>query len=415
LAKSTLRHGAWILEPGPARQAPRAILTPLAILGLACLCVAAIEALGFLGLWLYNRLASAPIPDPKRFLAEQSAMLRQLRDPAARREALHPVLGWIYRPEFSNETDRITTQGLRSTRLYAATPAPGVHRIALFGDSYAYANEVSNEDAWPARLEAGWRAEVLNYGVGGYGVDQALLRFRQEGMALAPATVLLGFTTIMTPRTVSRYRRFQNARDGAWFKPRFVMDAGALRMLPPPVANVADVDRLLATPAAVTAAGADDDYYVPGVFESTLYRWSRAYRILYYVGTWAARQRQSRHRIFNGDQLNSESTAFQILLRLFDEFDADVRAAGADFVVLMLGSRDDVELFRREGYATYEPLRNALAARNLRVLEVTSALAASQRPVEDLVLRYGHYSPVGNEIVAQAVAQELGLAPGAIN
>ena len=383
------------------------------VLALACLCIAAAELLGVLGLWLHNRIASAPIPDPKRFLAEQTAMLRQLRDPTARREAVHPVLGWIYRPEFSNETDRITAQGVRSSREYAAIPTPGVRRIAVFGDSYAYANEVTNDDAWPAKLETGWRAEVLNYGVGGYGVDQALLRFRQEGMALRPATVMLGFTSMMAPRTVSRYRRFQNARDGAWFKPRFVLEGDALRLLPPPVANVADVDRLLTTPAAVAAAGVDDDYYVRGVFESRLYRWSRVYRMLYYASIQAARRRQPYYRIFEGDLLNRESTAFRILLRLFDAFDAEVRAVGAEFVVVMLGSRDDVEWFRRNGYATYEPLRRALTARNVRVLEATAALAASQRPVEELFLRFGHYSPVGNAIVAEGLAQGLKLAPNA--
>ena len=63
--------------------------------------------------------------------------------------------------------DVINGQGLRSTREYAPKAPPGILRVAVFGDSFVYGNEVSAADVWTTRLE-GDRSEreVLNYGGG---------------------------------------------------------------------------------------------------------------------------------------------------------------------------------------------------------------------------------------------------------
>ena len=91
----------------------------------------------------------------------------------------------------------------------APSPRRGLCVSLLFGDSFVYGNEVSDDDAWCAVLEASSDAlEVLNYGVGGYGLDQAFLRFQREGMALHPDVVLIGFTPDDLGRVVNVYRRF---------------------------------------------------------------------------------------------------------------------------------------------------------------------------------------------------------------
>ena len=84
---------------------------------------------------------------------------------------------------------RYNTQGIRSP-VPAFTPraAEGVLRIALFGDSFTHGDDVPVEHSFGQVLEqqlitAGIPAEVLNFGVGGYGIDQAMLRFKEHGAA----------------------------------------------------------------------------------------------------------------------------------------------------------------------------------------------------------------------------------------
>ncbi len=49
--------------------------------------------------------------------------------------------------------------------------------LAVYGDSFAFAEEVSDANAWPDKLSGILGCKVLNYGVGAYGTDQALMRF----------------------------------------------------------------------------------------------------------------------------------------------------------------------------------------------------------------------------------------------
>ena len=49
---------------------------------------------------------------------------------------------------------------------------------AVYGDSYAYDTEVNDKQAWPNQLAEIMSCGVLNFGIPGYGIDQAYLRFK---------------------------------------------------------------------------------------------------------------------------------------------------------------------------------------------------------------------------------------------
>ena len=102
-----------------------------------------------------------------------------------------PDLGWTHRP------GAISNHGFYSTNLagirtsspditFSKTPPAGVLRIALFGDSFTYGSNVPYENTWGYYLEnnlkqCGLNTEVLNFGVGAYGMDQAYLRWVKLG------------------------------------------------------------------------------------------------------------------------------------------------------------------------------------------------------------------------------------------
>jgi len=84
-----------------------------------------------------------------------------------------------------------STEGLRSprTNISFAARRPR-HRVALVGDSFTFGMEVPYEDTWGAQLERALAGDVqvLNFGVDGYGVDQAYLRYRKMCVHGAPTS-----------------------------------------------------------------------------------------------------------------------------------------------------------------------------------------------------------------------------------
>ena len=116
-----------------------------------------------------------------------------------------PDLGWghvpngagrLVSPEFDVEM-QISSTGLRD-REFAVDKPEGTRRIALYGDSFVEGWGVAIEAAVSRRLEAclrqkGERVEVANYGVAGYGTDQALLFFEKDGWRFSPDDVVIFF------------------------------------------------------------------------------------------------------------------------------------------------------------------------------------------------------------------------------
>jgi hypothetical protein len=93
--------------------------------------------------------------------------------------------GRLVTPEFNVEI-RINADGLRDGD-YARQKSGNTRRVLVFGDSFAEGWGVEVEESLSKRLEVCLRdrgsraAEVINFGVAGYGTDQELLLFEKLG------------------------------------------------------------------------------------------------------------------------------------------------------------------------------------------------------------------------------------------
>ena len=98
---------------------------------------------------------------------------------------------------------RINSAGLRD-REHTKTKPPNTLRIAILGDSYAEALQVSLKDTFWAVLEreltkcpylGGRQVEVINFGVSGYGTAQELMTLRHRVWDYSPDIVVLAVLT----------------------------------------------------------------------------------------------------------------------------------------------------------------------------------------------------------------------------
>ena len=121
---------------------------------------------------------------------QKQTMLQQLqayRDSAqTARIQYHPALGWFNVPNYDNDDTGIThnSAGLRSIEEYSPTPDADTLRIAVIGDSYVYGAEVRDDETLIHYVtenlrSEGWKVEVMNFGMGGYGMGQIYLSYRE--------------------------------------------------------------------------------------------------------------------------------------------------------------------------------------------------------------------------------------------
>lgn len=92
----------------------------------------------------------------------------------------------------------INGQGMRANRDYPYAKAEGLKRIVSLGDSFTMGHEVSVEDTFSNVLEQeltkqGYRVEVLNAGVSGYGTSEECLYLERELMKYSPDIIVVSF------------------------------------------------------------------------------------------------------------------------------------------------------------------------------------------------------------------------------
>ena len=165
-----------------------------------------------------------------------------------RRDVYDPYLGW-------DQPYNSITRGSRTVgaAIYDLQPAEDVLRVVAIGDSFVFGSYVDSDETYPAQLETLLDdGEVLNMGVVGYGIDQAVLKYQAYGEQYDPDVVLLGTFPHNYIRTALPFYGFA--------KPLFAHDesAGIVRLtntdIPPPQEVYDALDRELDPPALYSVA-----------------------------------------------------------------------------------------------------------------------------------------------------------------
>lgn len=144
----------------------------------------------------------------------------------------HPVLGWpLSRGSkgygLINE-GRYDATGARPSPFFASSERA---YVALYGDSFTYGWEVDDAHTWGDVLARRLGRRVANYGVAGYGTDQACLRFKLNERD-SSQIVILGIWPENIMRNLTQYRGFLGSEFFS-LKPRFMIDRGGKLALVP--------------------------------------------------------------------------------------------------------------------------------------------------------------------------------------
>jgi hypothetical protein len=314
-------------------------------------------------------------------------------------------LGWCTRRESDDGLYRFDWAGSRvSTAPLARERAPGVRRAVAIGCSYTLGMAVSGTECWTARLDAERDdLEVANLGVGAYGIDQALLRWRRDGRPLQGDEVWLGLLPDALPRILTTYPpALRHWSFSVAFKPRFYVDPTGddLCFVANPAPTLADVDRLVRSQAEFLAAVGESDRWVKrsrAAYRpagSILPHYSSIARL-----TLTALERRGR----DPASLLADTEVFRLTRMIVRTTRTEVEATGARFRVFILPDESDLA-----GSKYWEPLVRALESDGIEVFDTTDALvAAGGASNPSLWAGEGHWSAEGNAVAAAALRRHL--------
>lgn len=184
-----------------------------AIFGLVALMLSLGLAYGLLEMVCWVYLKKAPVTgDPFVLTERQRKAAQAIVDGTEGYQVYSPTLAWtIGKSQVSKDgLYRSNAAGFRADREYTKEKPPGKIRVLCFGDSFTHCDEVANDETWTHHAEkAAPDMEFLNFGVPGYGLTQAYLRYMEVESEFQTDYVIIGCMTEDTKRSVNVYYPFR--------------------------------------------------------------------------------------------------------------------------------------------------------------------------------------------------------------
>jgi hypothetical protein len=316
-----------------------------------------------------------------------------------------PTLGWPSPSAFGGPT--FDESGARRSPVF---PQPGGECVVLVGDSFTFADEVEHDVAWGNVLAGRLGCRVGNFGVGGYGTDQALMRFEQ--LATMPARfAVLGFYPHNAQRNVNQNRYFLGGGTRIRLKPRFVLEGEQLR---PVAIQRFGFDQYVES-MEQPRAHYPHEAYLPGSsigpiplgfpYAAVAARYLLSERVMNYL-----QGRPGWIGLFDPDH---PSGALTITVGIAEAFGRLARERGMHPLVVTFATPASMELFASTGEIAIAPLLDALESRGIDVLDLHRPFAdrlGEESYCEVLTkpeLCRGHFNALGNQWLAEIVHARL--------
>lgn len=313
---------------------------------------------------------------------------------------VHPLLGWPAPRVRQEQQDRRAPERAAASDSNHST---GQISLAAYGDSFTAGYGVEPKYAWSNILGTLLGCRIRNYGVPGYGTDQAYLRFH-DNTAEKAKIVLFGHLSENIQRNVNQLRNFIAPSSQCQTKPRFLLKAGQLQYVPLPQLSAENYDNFIKNPGRFLR----HDYFVPGGPSGAQklefpYTWSivKAYRFFYnrYVLGY-----KSYLQFYRPDH---PALAFPLTIALIEQFLREAEDRGQHPLILIFPTHEDFSFYAQNHKFVYQPLIQELEKRDIEYIDLGSEIVKrwGERNYMDLFLeeKYFHFNQAGNRLIAQII------------
>jgi hypothetical protein len=315
-----------------------------------------------------------------------------------------PSLGWTTVPnrKSKNGLYSYNSLGLRSPVEYSISPQKGVLRVAIFGDSFTLGSDVQFENSWGYYLEerlkkAGMDAEVINFGVGGYGMDQAFLRWKELGHKFSPDIVIFGLQMENVKRNVNLLRPIYDPSAGVPFsKPRFILIKNDLKLINVPTISPENIPDTITNIDTWSLVNHEYFFKKKDYMNSIWLRSKLASLIINIIS-----QKRTENHFY---ELSEEPA--QVTLKILQEFREDVESNRGKFLIVHLPTYPDMRDLLDDEKLKYSELLERIKT-SYDLIQPNHALIQEAKNSSLDSLFVGHYSPRANQVIANAIGSHI--------
>ncbi|MEM7426660.1 MAG: hypothetical protein AAF441_11220 [Pseudomonadota bacterium] len=309
-------------------------------------------------------------------------------------------LGWIPKGDLDEHGARVDTSG----HSYATAC------VEMYGDSFTWSDEVQGRHAWPNDLSGFLGCRVLNFGVGGYGSDQALLRYL--GNQRHADIAVLNHLSENIMRNANQLRNLIYPGKQLALKPRFVLEKGTLKYVSVPEVDVNQLDQ--------AATRLVHEFFVPdgksGIRSEFTFPYT--YTLLgmatgHYRISARLRGEPAHARFYDADH---PAGGLELTSRIVGRFVAEARAKGQIPLITIIPMCKDLKFAEIHGVLPHQSLVQSLKDQGIEVFDFSAAFR-ERADFESLYIDCrGHLNKAGYRFMATTFARYLeqkGLVPKA--
>lgn len=342
-----------------------------------------------------------PYKTPYNLLVNQIADFEQIERPHVIPD---PYFGWAISKNTTPIDERYFSNslGIRSHREFDLKKPDGIIRIGLFGDSFIYGYDVPLEQSMGYYIEnmssKEFKVEVMNFGSGAYGNDQAYLRWKLIGKNYTPDIVIIGFQPENCKRNVNIIRKFYFKETGILFsKPRFYLNNDSLTLINYPTIPYKDVPVMVKNFETSSLKNFEYYYRSEDYQDNLLYR-SKAIAVIFeYIDFFKKSKNDNEENLFYQVNSNESKLCYEIISSFYKE-----ASNNSKVYILHLPLSDGIEKKMNGRDYVYDELLKKFE-NNFDVINPDQALIQEAEKTSIQSLYVDHYSNKSNYIIANEI------------
>lgn len=274
--------------------------------------------------------------------------------------------------------------------------------ISTFGDSFTHCDQVNNNETWQFYLSNILNKNVYNFGTGGFGTDQAYLRYKRDYVKVNTSIVALGLIPENINRIVNVYRPFYYPKTGTpMTKPRFIIHDDELYLLRNPIQTQEELIKLC-DPHFIKKI--NNDYWSNNNdLPSLSFPYTAIFLNKHFYTEVINRPSDDINPQHNMNLWDDERS-IKLMFKIFDAFINDARKRNATPIIMILPQRQDVirnynkkKIISRDKILAYCQIKEYLCFDGIESL---TQVAHNGSEINSFYI--GHVSAKGNEIIAKS-------------
>lgn len=339
-----------------------------------------------------------------------------------------PWLGWVRKPNTSHPENGKFSQTKWHINDIGSRLNPGFEnfdrKIACFGDSFTFSRQVNDNETWEFFLSEYTASNVINWGIGNHGIDQAYLRMQREYSKHPVPLVIIGVVPDTISRILSRWKHFYEYGNTFAFKPQFVLKNKSIELLP----NIIDSEEKFLHYKKYYIEIANTDFFFDRKFNDEIFSFPYTFSFIRNIRRnssiiWNISKYNKNYNIafFNKAfmtimnvnlkwrlKLFKNTYAVNLLKSIIEKCVAYSRDKNFKLVVVFLPQKDDVLYTKQKGHF-YNQFIRQLSEKNV-VFDIMPHLINIGN-IDDYYSDNndygGHYSALGNKYVAGKINEYI--------